>query len=70
MHRCGGKAGCGTCRVTVLDGLDRCSKIGEREAVRLAAIKAKPGVRLACQTHIFGDVSIKVPKPVPRKAIV
>jgi ferredoxin len=55
-HDCGGKALCGTCRVRVLSG--KLSPITERERLRLDAVGAGPGVRLACQARAGTDLSL------------
>ena len=60
-HRCGGKAQCGTCRIRVLEGSEHLSPIGDREERRLVSVPADEGVRLACQTYLFGDVTIEIP---------
>lgn len=58
-HICGGRARCSTCRVIVVDGVERCRPRNEREG-RLAAMKGfSPEVRLACQTTVTGDVSLR-----------
>ncbi|MHB8846704.1 MAG: adenylate/guanylate cyclase domain-containing protein [Nitrospirota bacterium] len=58
-HVCGGRARCSTCRVLVSDGLDHCRPRNEAEA-RLARIKGfSPEIRLACQTTVFGDVTLR-----------
>lgn len=58
-HICGGHARCSTCRVLIVDGLDHCTPRTEAEA-RLAALRRfSPEVRLACQTRITGDVSLR-----------
>ncbi|MFQ3548078.1 MAG: 2Fe-2S iron-sulfur cluster-binding protein [Termitinemataceae bacterium] len=58
-HRCGGKAQCGTCRIKIVStgGL---SPIQEREAQRLATIRAGTQDRLACQTYLFSDTVISL----------
>lgn len=60
-HFCGGKAVCGTCRYTVLSGMENISPLREDEKKRLEAVKAKPGQRLACQTYIRGNIEIDIP---------
>lgn len=58
-HVCGGRARCSTCRVVITQGLERCETRNENEA-RLARIKGfSPEVRLACQTRVMGDVSLR-----------
>lgn len=64
-HLCGGKAGCGTCRVRFISGEALASPMGERERARLAGGDGTlpEHVRLACQTHVRGEVSIRVLAP-------
>lgn len=58
-HVCGGRAKCSTCRVIVTEGLLKCTPRNEKEA-RLAHVKGfTPEVRLACQTTVNGDVSLR-----------
>ncbi len=59
-HRCGGHARCGACRVTVEEGAEHLSEIGEAEARVLGILKASPDQRLACQARAKGDVCCKV----------
>lgn len=63
MHRCGGKAECGTCRVRILSTAAALSPVGEAERVRLGEEKLAAGLRLACQTHAFASVEIEIPAP-------
>ena len=60
-HLCGGKAVCGTCRVSVIKGAGNLSPVKEAERKRLEAVKAKPDQRLACQTYVKGDIEIRIP---------
>jgi adenylate cyclase len=58
-HACGGRAKCSTCRVLVVSGL---SNITPRtgEELELSRNKGLPDhVRLACQTHVTGDVTVR-----------
>ena len=58
-HVCGGRARCSTCRVLVSGGLDHCRPRNEAEA-RLARTKGfSPEIRLACQTTVSGDVTLR-----------
>jgi class 3 adenylate cyclase len=58
-HVCGGRARCSTCRVLVSQGLDNCRPRNEAEA-RLARTKGfSPEIRLACQTTVVGDVTLR-----------
>ena len=56
---CGGKARCTTCRVIVIDGAENCLPRNSLEK-RLAEKRGfGPEIRLACQTRIVGDVTLK-----------
>ena len=55
---CGGRARCTTCRVRINRGEANLQPVGELEAQALTRIKAPPGVRLACQANLNGDVDI------------
>jgi len=58
-HACGGFARCSTCRVWVLDGLDRCAPRTDEERRLADRIGFGPEVRLACQTKLVGDVKLR-----------
>lgn len=59
ISECGGRARCSTCRVIVVDGLENCMPRNALEE-RLAARKGfYPEIRLACQTRVRGDVTLK-----------
>ena len=59
-HVCGGKAQCGTCRIRIIEGHRALSPVGERERIRLEALGNPKDVRLACQTHTSGDISVEI----------
>jgi adenylate cyclase len=61
-HDCGGKALCGTCRVRVISGT--LSPVLERERLRLDAVGAGPGVRLACQARPGSNLSLEAVLPL------
>nr|MBF6558603.1 2Fe-2S iron-sulfur cluster binding domain-containing protein [Acidimicrobiales bacterium] len=63
---CGGVGTCRTCVMTVLEGADACSAIGDWEAEGLdeigAAARSGGGpVRMACQTRLAGPVRVRKP---------
>lgn len=59
-HVCGGQARCTTCRVLVLEGLHNCSTPRNIKEQRLAdRLHFNPTIRLACQTHVWGDVKVR-----------
>jgi len=59
VHVCGGKARCSTCRVVVVSGLDRCSTRQGAEEKIADKLNFGPHVRLACQTTVSGDVTVR-----------
>jgi adenylate cyclase len=59
VHVCGGKARCSTCRVVVVSGLDRCSPRQGAEEKMAGRLNFGPQVRLACQTTVTGDVTVR-----------
>ena len=58
-HACGGNARCSTCRVSVESGLEHCAPREERERALASRLHFSPEVRLACQTTVRGDVSVR-----------
>ncbi|MDI9608828.1 MAG: ASKHA domain-containing protein [Candidatus Verstraetearchaeota archaeon] len=56
---CGGKGYCGKCLVEVIDG--KVSPLTDHEKKRVPKEKMDRNYRLACQTYIEGDVTIRVP---------
>lgn len=56
---CGGNARCSTCRVAVLTGLANCSPRNEKEQAMATLRNFSPAVRLACQTTVSGDVTVR-----------
>jgi adenylate cyclase len=60
-HVCGGNARCSTCRVYIMDGLDNCLPRNEKEQRLAHRLGFPPNIRLACQTKITGDITIRRP---------
>ena len=60
-HVCGGNARCSTCRVYVTDGLNNCLPRNEKEKLLAAKLGFPQNIRLACQTNISGDITIRRP---------
>lgn len=58
-HVCGGNARCSTCRVIILDGLENCSQRNSREQALANRLHFTPQIRLACQTSITGDITLR-----------
>lgn len=59
-HRCGGHARCGSCLVTIEQGLEQLSPAGAAESRILRILKARKDQRLACQAWAQGDVCCRV----------
>ncbi len=62
---CGGGGTCSTCRVEVAVGAENLSPVQENEI----AYQLGPGVRLACQARVLGDVGVRV-LVIPRALLV
>ena len=58
-NECRGNARCSTCRVLVLNGLEFCCARNEKEQALAAQLHFGERVRLACQTTIVGDVTMR-----------
>jgi ferredoxin len=60
---CRGFALCAKCAVLVKEGRENCSPPGLRERLRLLLSYLTVGregqVRLACQTHVMGDIGVE-----------
>ncbi len=61
MHVCGGNARCSTCRVYVVEGLNNCLPRNEKEAKLAEKLGFPENIRLACQTKIRGDITMRRP---------
>jgi adenylate cyclase len=58
-HACGGHASCSTCRVVVVEGGKACSERSAKERAIAERLGFNPEFRLACQTRISADVTIR-----------
>ena len=58
-HTCGGKAKCSTCRVSIMEGLEKCNPRNEAEQKMADKLNFPSDIRLACQTNIIGNISIR-----------
>lgn len=58
-HACGGQGKCSTCRVSVSEGLENCSSRNDVEQGIADQLNFPPEVRLACQTKINGNITIR-----------
>ncbi len=65
-HKCGGKASCTTCKV-LIENQAGVSSVLDIEKHRLGAENIKKGMRLGCQTKVYGVVSVHIPED-PYKA--
>jgi len=59
VHACGGKGRCSTCRVIVLDGMQNCVQPNEKEAKLAQKMGFTSNIRLACQTQVSGDLTVR-----------
>jgi adenylate cyclase len=58
-HVCGGNARCSTCRVYILEGLENRLPRNEKKQQIAHKLGFPEQIRLACQTKIRGDITIK-----------
>ena len=61
IHVCGGNARCTTCRVYIMEGLNNCQPRNEKEKQLAEKLGFPQDIRLACQTRIRGDITIRRP---------
>jgi adenylate cyclase len=61
MHVCGGNARCTTCRIDIVEGIDNCLPRNEKEKQLTEKLGFPRNIRLACQTRINGNVTIRRP---------
>lgn len=59
LHACGGTGRCSTCRVEIVEGLDNCYPIEEKESTLATKLSLPPNIRLACQTKLKGPVKAR-----------
>ncbi len=58
-HVCGGLGRCSTCRVLVIEGLENCGERNSAERAISEQLHFTPTIRLACQTQVFDDVTVR-----------
>ena len=58
-HACGGQGKCSTCRVSVMNGIEHCGVRNEIEQEMATILNFPTEIRLACQTKISGDITIR-----------
>ncbi len=61
IYVCGGIARCTTCRVYIIDGLRNCRPRNEKEEQLAEKIGFPQNIRLACQTKLSGNITIRRP---------
>jgi adenylate cyclase len=59
INICGGNAQCSTCRIMILEGGKHCSTPTNAEKALAKQLDFPVHVRLACQTRVTGDISIR-----------
>lgn len=62
MHACGAKGRCTTCKMQVLKGLENLSALSKFEQQYREDENLADDERLTCQTKLYGDIIIRVPK--------
>ena len=60
-HICGRHGNCSTCRVYVMEGLSNCLPRNDNENKVAVKLGFPENIRLACQTKLLGDITIKRP---------
>ncbi|MGY0693735.1 2Fe-2S iron-sulfur cluster-binding protein [Virgibacillus sp. FSP13] len=65
-HKCGGQASCTTCKVYIKNQAG-VNQVRDIEIKRLGFDKIQEGMRLSCQTKVYGTASVEVPED-PYKA--
>ena len=58
-HACGGHSSCSTCRIIVVHGHGHCAERTPKESTIAERLAFPPEFRLACQTKITGDVTVR-----------
>ena len=58
-HACGGRAKCSTCRIRVVEGLDKCHERNELESAMAERLGFSPEMRLACQLRPDTDLKVR-----------
>lgn len=65
-HKCGGKASCTTCK-TFIENQEGVSNVLDLETYKLGEENISKGMRLSCQTKVYGTASVDIPED-PYKA--
>ena len=58
-HVCGGAGRCSTCRILVVEGVENCGVRNAAEREIADRLHLDPSIRLACQTQVLGDVTVR-----------
>jgi adenylate cyclase len=58
-HVCGKLGRCSTCRVLVVEGLENCGERNSAEKAISEQLHFAPAIRLACQTQVFDNVTVR-----------
>jgi adenylate cyclase len=58
-HACGGRGKCSTCRIVVVEGWHGCADRSTREQAIADQLSFGPKFRLACQTAVHGDATVR-----------
>lgn len=58
-HACGGQGKCSTCRVSIMQGIENCNSRNEAEKRIADKFNFPLEIRLACQTKINGNITIR-----------
>jgi adenylate cyclase len=61
---CGGRGRCSTCKIRIVQGMQRLAVPGPMERRTLRRIAAPPPVRLACQLRPSTDISVELLVPI------
>ena len=59
VNACGGEGKCTTCRLLILEGIENCSPETEKEISLKEKAHTTEEFRLACQTTISGDITVR-----------
>jgi 2Fe-2S ferredoxin len=62
MHACGGKGRCTTCKMIVVEGMDKLSSLTPAELKYRSLGQLAENERLACQTRARGSCRVRVPE--------
>lgn len=60
-HKCGGKASCTTCKVKI-EQQKEISTPNQKEIMKLGDRQIEKGMRLSCQTAVYGNVEAVIPE--------